>query len=74
MNAMIKKRTPQTPRERALAAVLIVGSVAIVSAAEVDLHRRPPELVRGDKRVWRVVCLDALGGLAYLFFGRLRDR
>ena len=73
MNATIKKRTPQTPKERALAGVLILVSVAIVSAAEVDLHRRPSELVRGDKRVWRVVCLNALGALAYLFYGRQRD-
>jgi hypothetical protein len=50
--------------------MLIVVSLAIVGVAEVDLHRRPASMVRGDKRLWRVVCLNALGALAYLFFGR----
>lgn len=67
---MIKKRTPKTPRERALVGVLIVMSLAIVGVAQADLQRRPASMVKGDKRLWRVVCLNALGALAYLFFGR----
>jgi hypothetical protein len=66
-------RTPQTPRQRLAAAVLIPVSLAIVAAAEVDLHRRPASEVKGDRRIWRLVCLNAIGALAYLFFGRQHD-
>lgn len=38
-----------------------------------DLGRRPVELVRGRKGVWRVVsALNTTGGLAYWLFGRRR--
>jgi hypothetical protein len=63
-------KMPRSPRQRLVATVLIAISLAVVSAAEVDLHRRPAAKVRGDKRIWRLVCLNALGALAYLFFGR----
>jgi hypothetical protein len=66
-------KTPQTPRQRLAAAILIPVSLAIVAAAEVDLHRRPASEIKGDKRIWRLACLNAIGALAYLFFGRQRD-
>jgi hypothetical protein len=61
---------PATPGGRALAGVAIAASVAIVVAAQRDLHVRPDDQVRGDRRVWRLVCLNALGALAYFRFGR----
>jgi hypothetical protein len=64
---------PQTPRQRVVAGILIAASLAVISAAQVDLHRRPASAVKGDKRIWRVVCLNAIGALAYLFLGRQRD-
>ncbi len=45
-------------------------SLAIVAAAERDLHGRPAARVRGDKRIWRLACLNALGALAYFRWGR----
>ena len=54
----------------ALAAVLIAVSLALVAVAERDLHRRPDTQVRGDKRLWRVVCLNAIGAVGYLLWGR----
>jgi hypothetical protein len=53
-----------------LAAVLIAFSLGLVTIAERDLHRRPDAQVRGDKRLWRVVCLNALGAVGYLLWGR----
>jgi hypothetical protein len=50
--------------------VSIVLSLAVVTAAERDLHHRSADDVRGDKRLWRVACLNALGALAYLRWGR----
>jgi hypothetical protein len=63
-------RKPRSPRERSLAAVLIAVSLVLVTVAERDLHRRPNGQVRGDKRLWRVVCLNAIGAVGYLLWGR----
>jgi hypothetical protein len=63
-------KSPQSPEQRSLAAVLIAVSLGLVAVAERDLHRRPDTQVRGDKRLWRVVCLNAVGAVGYLLWGR----
>jgi hypothetical protein len=65
---MVKR--PRSPEQRSVAAVLIAVSLALVAVAERDLHRRPDTQVRGDKRLWRVVCLNAIGAVGYLLWGR----
>ena len=65
---MVKR--PRSPRQRWLAAVLIAVSLGVVAVAERDLHRRPDTQVRGDKRLWRLVCLNAVGAVGYLLWGR----
>jgi hypothetical protein len=67
---MAKRSMPATSGARLLASVAIAVSLVIVAAAQRDLHRRPDALVRGDRRVWRLVCLNALGALAYFRWGR----
>lgn len=57
-------------RERPSVAVVLAASLVTVAVAQRDLHRRPAKEIRGDKRVWRVVCLNAGGALVYLFWGR----
>lgn len=49
---------------------LIAACLALVAAAELDLQRRPADQVRGPKALWRVACLNALGGAAYFRWGR----
>jgi hypothetical protein len=63
-------KRPRSPEQRLLAAVLIAISLGLVAAAERDLHHRPDTQVRGDKRLWRLVCLNAIGGDGYLVWGR----
>ncbi len=60
-----------SPGHRVLASVLIAISLGLVAAAERDLQRRPAAQVRGSKPLWRLVCLNALGAVAYLRWGRL---
>ena len=50
--------------------IAFVVSLAIVLAAERDLQHRSDAEVRGDRRLWRLVCLNALGALAYFRWGR----
>jgi hypothetical protein len=56
--------------QRKPAAVALAVSVAVVFAAEFDLRRRPAEMVRGPKLLWRVLCTNALGALGYFRWGR----
>jgi hypothetical protein len=65
---MVKR--PRSPARRSLAAVLIAISIGLVAVAERDLHRRPDTQIRGDKRLWRIVCLNAIGAAGYLLWGR----
>lgn len=65
---MVKRA--RSPQQRSLAVVVIAVSLGLVAVAERDLHRRPDTQVRGDKRLWRVVCLNALGAAGYLLWGR----
>jgi hypothetical protein len=69
LTAMLSK-APRSPRQRVLAGVLIVISLGVVTAAERDLRRRPAAEVRGDKRLWQVACLNAMGAVAYFRWGR----
>jgi hypothetical protein len=41
--------------------------------AERDILRRPDSDIRGNKSVWRLVSLNALGACAYLRWGRRRS-
>lgn len=50
--------------------ILSAVSLAIIASAERDLHGRAVEDVRGSRRLWQLVSLNALGALAYLRFGR----
>jgi hypothetical protein len=61
---------PRSPKQWSLSAALIVVSLGLVAVAERDLQRRPEAQVRGDKRLWRVVCLNAIGAVGYLLWGR----
>jgi hypothetical protein len=59
-----------SPFGRRVAGVSIAASLAVVAAAERDLHRRPAAEVRGSKLAWRLICLNAAGALAYFKAGR----
>jgi hypothetical protein len=61
-----------SPAGKLSATVAIGVSVALVALAERDLHRRSPTELWGDKRVWQMVCLNAVGAVAYFRWGRRR--
>ncbi|HEY7631692.1 MAG TPA: hypothetical protein VH817_13365 [Thermoleophilaceae bacterium] len=60
------------PLQRVFTLVLIGISVGIVTAAERDLQRRPADEVRGEKWLWRLLCLNAVGAVSYFRWGRLQ--
>lgn len=62
-------RSRPLPAKIAIIAALVV-SLSLITAAQRDLHRRTDAEVRGDRRLWRVLCLNALGALGYFWWGR----
>ncbi len=69
---MSKKRpfSDRSTPAKALILLLAAASVVTVAFAERDLQHRPEPHVRGSKRLWRLLSLNALGAVAYLRFGR----
>jgi hypothetical protein len=66
-----KKWSELGPRtKRALVALGIVEVVLLV-ATQVDISRRPDELIRGPKKLWRVLAfVNIIGPVAYFVRGR----
>ena len=62
------KAACRRPTRRRLA--LIAVALALVFTAERDIQRRPSSEVRGSKLIWRVLCLNAVGAVGYLLWGR----
>jgi hypothetical protein len=67
---MAKTNLPKTRRGRIIAAIAMVISLAIIGAAQRDIQGRPAAEIRGAKPLWRLVCLNAVGALAYFRWGR----
>ena len=61
---------PESRGGRIAAFSTLAVSLVIVAAAQRDLHGRAADRVRGDTRIWRLVCLNAVGALAYFRWGR----
>jgi len=59
-----------SPRGRFLASLVTVLSLVLVATAERDLQHRPAAELRGNKPLWRLLCLNAVG--AHLAWGRRR--
>lgn len=67
---MSQSVSEMSPPRRVAAAFTFAISVVIVVFAQRDLAGRSDKEVRGSKWLWRVVCLNALGALGYLRWGR----
>jgi hypothetical protein len=69
-----RKRWSELSRgQRSAIGAAVALQLSLLTAAQVDLTRRPAKQVRGDKRLWRVVSfLNFVGPLAYFAVGRKR--
>jgi hypothetical protein len=69
------KRRWQDLSPRTRAAIVAAGVVqnSLLVATLVDLRRRPPRKIRGDKRVWTAAAFVSwIGPLSYFTYGRKR--
>lgn len=47
--------------------------LGLLSAALVDIRRRPAEQIHGPKRLWTAICfINFVGPISYFVFGRRR--
>lgn len=70
MSSAIGQFTQKSPAQRFAAFAVLVLSLGLVTAAERDIQRRPADQVRGNRLLWRLICLNALGAVGYLRWGR----
>ena len=63
-----------SPAGRAGLWFLLAFEVVLIAAAQRDIQRRPAELIRGPKLLWRVIATqNVIGPAAYFGLGRRRD-
>jgi hypothetical protein len=70
MSQVIEQFKQRPPAHQFSTVVLLAVSLGLVAAAERDIQRRPADQVHGSKPLWRFVCLNALGAIGYLWWGR----
>ncbi len=71
---MAKKRWRDLPPlQRRILGVAAVAEATLKAAALIDLRRRPPEQIRGPKRLWAAAAfINLFGPAAYFIAGRKR--
>jgi hypothetical protein len=70
-----KKWSELSDSQRAALATAAVAELSLKIAALIDIKRRPAELIRGPKALWRAaMVVNLLGPLSYFVFGRKRSR
>jgi hypothetical protein len=70
MSRAIEQFRQRPPAQRFGTVATIAVSLVVVATAERDIQRRPADQIRGSKLLWRMVCLNALGSIGYLRWGR----
>ena len=61
------------PARRAGTILVTLLQISLLIAALLDLRRRPPEQIRGSKRLWSfLVFINWIGPISYFLFGCLR--
>jgi hypothetical protein len=70
MSKALGELRDMSPARRIGVGTVLAASLALVGIAQRDLQRRPASDLRGPKVLWRLVCLNAFGAVAYLSWGR----
>jgi hypothetical protein len=70
MSKAIEDFKAMPPGRRVGVSALLTVGLALIFTAERDIQRRPSSEVRGSKLIWRVLCLNAVGAVGYLLWGR----
>jgi hypothetical protein len=72
MNEGIERLCELPPAKRCVAVAAIALQLGLFVAAELDIHRRCANEIRGSKARWRLICLlNFIGPISYFRWGRL---
>lgn len=59
--------------QRALVVTAAIAELSLKILALIDIKRRPAELIRGPKNLWRAaMAVNLIGPVSYFAFGRKR--
>jgi hypothetical protein len=68
---LIDKFNELSPMRKAAVVAATGWNLTLIAAAQRDLHGRSPEEIRGNKRLWQLLCLtNTLGPVSYFRWGR----
>jgi len=68
-----KKWKDLSDMQKAAIFLLGIASIALLVAALVDIQKRAPEEINGNKNAWRLLAfVNSIGPIAYFLFGRKR--
>jgi hypothetical protein len=71
MSRAISRFKELSPIRQAAIIGVTAWNITLSVLAERDIHRRPAADIRGNKALWRVVCLtNTVGPLIYFRWGR----
>ena len=66
-----KKWEDLSPPQQGAVVLLGIVQVTLLIAALLDIRKRSPEQINGDKRIWTVVAfINYIGPISYFLFGR----
>jgi FixJ family two-component response regulator len=69
-----RKWSELSSRQRTVLGSLAAAELSLKIAALVDISRRPAELIRGPKLLWRAaMVVNLIGPVSYFAFGRKRS-
>jgi hypothetical protein len=71
---VIKQFRQKSPGQQFSAFAALLVSLVLVTVAQRDIQHRPADQIRGSRPLWRFVCLNALGAVGYLRWGRRTTR
>jgi hypothetical protein len=61
-----------TPEQQGMAVAAVAVAVPLIVVSQRDLSHRDDDAVRGPKALWRLLCLNGAGAIAYFAVGRRR--
>jgi hypothetical protein len=69
-----RKWSELSDRQRALLLAAAAAELSLKIAALIDIKRRPADLIRGPKTLWRAaMAVNLLGPMSYFTIGRKRS-
>jgi hypothetical protein len=72
MRAALQRFRDLTPARQAAVVAITGWNLSLIVRAQIDIHHRRDDQVRGNRRLWQLACLsNSIGPLSYFRWGRV---